>query len=302
MKAAEKEVELLERKERERLGLPVEPEREGEELPPIELPKFRVIQAHQRKVTLEMAAHEKKQLLRNVEELESQMNSIKDRLKELNEGGVTIIAKVSPDVQEDPKSKAKEETKRAEPKKEMPKAKEKKRKKQKKDADDDEVDTNNQKEQQDEGQVAKPRPGAIGPDGDFLEFPEYDGSEDPAEWKKAFTHFCLRIRKKVKSEMDPADRKNKAMLHGMLKEKWKELPDDEKGWYHRLMVWDKKRYSHDLAIHKKNKGGGGGGGDDDEDAATSIRKIPKKRKSSLAAVDSVGGDLVIPKKKRDRKG
>ena len=55
-------------------------------------------------------------------------------------------------------------------------------------------------------------PGAIGPDGDFVEFPDYDGEETPRENKKAFTLFCNKTRKEVKSSLAPSDRKNKVNL------------------------------------------------------------------------------------------
>lgn len=52
-------------------------------------------------------------------------------------------------------------------------------------------------------------PGAIGPDGEFVKFPEYDGEEEPRENKKAFTMFCNATRKEVKHSLSPTERKNK---------------------------------------------------------------------------------------------
>lgn len=51
--------------------------------------------------------------------------------------------------------------------------------------------------------------GAVGPDGDIVDFPHYDGSEEPRECKKAFTLFCTGNRKEVKKSLDPSDRKDR---------------------------------------------------------------------------------------------
>lgn len=50
---------------------------------------------------------------------------------------------------------------------------------------------------------------AMGPDGEFVPFPEYDQLEPPNECKKAFTHFCNGTRKEVKRSLDPMLCKNK---------------------------------------------------------------------------------------------
>ena len=59
----------------------------------------------------------------------------------------------------------------------------------------EEIDTNNN--------------GATGPDGKFVEFPDYDGSEEPRECKKAFTLFCTATRKEVKRSLPPENRKDR---------------------------------------------------------------------------------------------
>lgn len=51
--------------------------------------------------------------------------------------------------------------------------------------------------------------GATGPGGEFVAFPEYDGEEEPHDHKKAFTLFCKKTRKKVKHSLSPSERKNK---------------------------------------------------------------------------------------------
>ena len=61
----------------------------------------------------------------------------------------------------------------------------------------------------DKGSNASRDDGAIGPDGEFVEFPKYDGSEEPTKAKKAFTMFCIGTRKQVKSSLSKAMRKDK---------------------------------------------------------------------------------------------
>ena len=52
MKAAEKEVEHLERQAREHAGLPVEPGEDGKPLPPIQLPEMSIMREQIRKSNL----------------------------------------------------------------------------------------------------------------------------------------------------------------------------------------------------------------------------------------------------------
>lgn len=54
--------------------------------------------------------------------------------------------------------------------------------------------------------------GAVGPEGEFHEFPEYDGEDEPNENKKAFTLFCKSTRREVKNSLSPSERKNKVSL------------------------------------------------------------------------------------------
>jgi hypothetical protein len=61
--------------------------------------------------------------------------------------------------------------------------------------------------------------GAIGPEGDFVEFPEYDGAEPPKEAKKAFTQFCINTRKEVKTSLDPEERRNKVSYKSLFRNK-----------------------------------------------------------------------------------
>jgi hypothetical protein len=190
MKAAEKEVEHLERKAREDAGLPVEPSPAGEALPPIKLPKFRVIQARYHKEEREKAHKERHLLQQNVSDLERQIKEVKDQLRALNES--SSIARVSPT--EDPEPPA-------------PKPKEKKLSR---GGDKSEIDEDQQ------ARGAEDQSGAVGPEGDYLPFPEYDGTEEPVEWKKPFTHFCIHTRKEVKQSLDSVARKDKVRQVSML--------------------------------------------------------------------------------------
>jgi hypothetical protein len=58
-------------------------------------------------------------------------------------------------------------------------------------------------------QRTKTSKGAIGPDGNFVDFPPYDGSDPPRDCKKAFTLFCNGNRKDVKRSLPPAHRKDR---------------------------------------------------------------------------------------------
>ena len=51
--------------------------------------------------------------------------------------------------------------------------------------------------------------GALGPKGDFVTFPEYDGSEKPKEPQKAFPHFCRKKRPIAKGLLGPKEGQNK---------------------------------------------------------------------------------------------
>jgi len=51
--------------------------------------------------------------------------------------------------------------------------------------------------------------GATGPDGTVVAFPQYDGSDEPRECKKAFTLFCNGTRREVKAKLDPSHPKDK---------------------------------------------------------------------------------------------
>lgn len=65
-------------------------------------------------------------------------------------------------------------------------------------------------EDSDEGEEEKVTGAKVG--GEFVEFPDYDGEEEPVENKKAFTLFCKRTRKEVKNSLPSEFRKNKVSL------------------------------------------------------------------------------------------
>ena len=180
MRSAEKEVEFLERKAREEAGLPVEPE-EGGMLPPIKLPSFRVMQRILRRTKKEESERKRQELEQKVEGIEAEMKAIQDRLKEL-----------SRDVSDEHKENRSRNGMAAE---KRPRVKESR-----------EMVT------EEEEQPDIDLKGAVGPDGEFVEFPEYDGSEEPKPLKKAFTHFCVANRRDVKASLDIEHRKNKVRI------------------------------------------------------------------------------------------
>ena len=181
MRAAEKEVEHLERKAREDAGLPTEPV-EGSELPPIKLPSFRVMQRQRLLAKKLETEKEKQQLEQKVEEIETKIREMQDRLKNLN--------KDIPDEQKENRSKVPGAAKQRRLNEEEP-----------------------LKAEPGVTQIDESR-GALGPEGEFVEFPEYDGTDPPKEAKKAFTLFCLSTKKEVKASLGPADRKNKVSCVG----------------------------------------------------------------------------------------
>lgn len=183
MKAAEKEVEQLERSAREAAGLSVEPEKEGEALPPIVLPQFRVMQQQRRLAQKTKAEQERQELEEKVAEIEAQVRVAQNRLKALSEG--VLAATVSPLPEDSHASRSKVIPAAAAEGQTIP------------------GDASGHTD------AAGSENGDIGPDGEFVEFPPYDGSEPPVEWKKAFTQYCNRTKKDLKASLDPVDRKNK---------------------------------------------------------------------------------------------
>jgi SWI/SNF-related matrix-associated actin-dependent regulator of chromatin subfamily A member 5 len=255
MRAAEKEVEQMELKAREAAGLPVEAE-EGSELPPIELPSYRDMQHKLRATKKQETEKERQQLEQKVEEIESQIKETQERLKELSKDPI-------PEDKDNLARNGAFPIKRPRPEEETPEA-----------AEAPDVDESL---------------GALDPDGEFVDFPEYDGSEPPKEAKKPFTQFCVNNRKEVKASLDPENRKNKRMINEILREQWLELPDDEKLTWRAWSTWDKKRFARDTAVYEKAQSSNN---NDTQEETTPELHVPKKR---IAADDSFAH---IPKKKR----
>ena len=180
MKAAEKEVEQLERKAREHAGLTIDHN----------LPDLSIMREQMRASKKEKVETERTQLEEKLAEVEKQIKEIQDNLKAINES--------------DFDESIAEPTGMSSPTRDGSRGGQ----------DHSGHENENQTEQNaTENAHASSSPvsddnGAVGPNG-FLEFPAYDGLEPPKECKKAFTHFCLHTRKEVKASLDPAERKNK---------------------------------------------------------------------------------------------
>lgn len=255
MKAAEKEVEQLERKYREDNGRPTEPDQSGV-LAPVQLPKYRVLLRQKIKRERAEAERHQKELEKKVDDLSAQISSLQGRLKELHGGAsvVSVVPQVSPDKRD-----------------EGPKHREK--------IADHPPSRNGRKE----NQIAEGNHNGGIVQGIFVEFPKYDGTEPPIEWKKPFTQFCIKMRKEVKQSLPPEDRKDKAVLNGMLKDRWTELSEDDKAVWREWTEWDKQRYSRDVQVFDRLK---------NEDDMKAIH-VPKKRKGSTDL-----NVISIPKRKK----
>uniref|UniRef100_A0A7S4ACA6 Chromatin-remodeling complex ATPase chain n=1 Tax=Pseudo-nitzschia australis TaxID=44445 RepID=A0A7S4ACA6_9STRA len=256
MKAALKEVELLENKMREDMGLPVEAE-EGATLPPITLPRFKDMQKAIRAKKMEKREREKKDLEEKVENLEHQIEEIQNRLKQLSK---------DPDSQKENFSRNGDSIVEPEPAHVLP--------------------ASPPSATVEDGFSVDESKGAVGPEGDFVEFPQYDGLEPPKDPRKAFAQFCQRTRKSVKNSLDPKDRRNKEKVNGILRERFTGMSDEERKVHRGWASWDKLRYARDLAIYEKTQQPAGS-----DDGANEQRQTPKKR----SAEDSLA---VVPKKKK----
>lgn len=182
MKAAEKEVEQLEKEAREASGFVPGPEHEHGSLPPIELPPFRVLQKQRFEAQRSKAEKERKALEEKVAEIAAQIRAAESRLKALNDDSIATIRETSTATESvASRSNADVATEKVSS------------------ATDTVVGT------PDHGDST----GAMGPGGEFVEFPPYDGSEPPLEWKKAFTQYCNSTKKDLKASLPPEDRKNK---------------------------------------------------------------------------------------------
>jgi len=362
MKAAEKEVEQLEKKAREEAGMVVEEEKrednqtnadssvagenEGSgkktsELPPIELPMYKVAQSRRRIEEKKAAESKRKELESKVEEIEEQMRQMQNKLKDLQEynrdasvrnpivsaefpdnlvpslvnfiassgaSGIVSVAnqfasahpgevskrKIISKIEEVAKKEKREEDGDTKPiwyilpeyenmlevdtLRHLRKAKEERLQKlEEKNKEQNANEAEDNEEHNDED-------GAIGPDGTFVVFPEYDGSEPPRESKKAFTHFCMSTRREVKAALDPSMRKDKQKVNSLLKEKWFSLTDQDKKVWKKWEKWDLKRFARDTSIFDKAEFNRKRSHDVSEDlcqdGVLQTMHIPKKRKGN----------------------
>ena len=112
-------------------------------------------------------------------------------------------------------------------------------------------------------------------------------SEAPVEWKKPFTHFCNSTRREVKASLDPAERKDKKKVNGILKQRWIVMSEEEKHVFRRMSEWDQKRYAHEEAVFsKKTAETLCNDIEDDEpipDDGTQSLHVPKKKKRGSGA-------------------
>lgn len=183
MKAAEKEVEQLEKEAREASGVLPGSELDAATLPPIELPPFRVLQRQRFEAQKSKAEKERKALEEKVAEIAAQIRAAESRLKALNDDSIAATRETST-ATESVISKSNAEVSTAENVLPVEPV----------------VGTSSDHED---------ISGAIGPGGEFVEFPPYDGNEPPHEWKKAFTQYCNSTKKDLKASLSPEDRKNK---------------------------------------------------------------------------------------------
>eukprot|EP00804_Cyclotella_cryptica_P021885 CCRYP_000846-RA/>CCRYP_000846-RA protein AED:0.28 eAED:0.28 QI:206/0.85/0.87/1/1/1/8/1264/1475 len=202
MRAAEKEVEAMEKQAME------EAERAGQPLPPgeIKLPMFKELQAKKRADAEKKFAEERVSLEKNLADIEKQIRQVQKALHDLD--GVQPISKFFPSQTE-------------------------------RNRNNNTLDEKNKKRKISDPEVEEEKEGgAIGPDGKFVSFPDYDGKEEPQENKKAFTLFCKATRKD--------DR-----INNILKDRWYDLTDEERDVWKEWEVWDAKRYQYQLNLYEK---------------------------------------------------
>lgn len=179
MRAAEKEVAHLEKEVREFEGLPTEPENEGDVLPPVTIPPFFEMKKRRILSAKTKAEEGRKELAAKVEDVAAQIKARQEELKALTHG----TAYNGPSFNQ-PSTKS---TSKREP--EAPPS-------------------------LDPSEDDSPK-GAEGPDGEYVPFPEYDGSSEPVDWKKPFGQYCARKRKSVKATLSDEERNDKvSQRHG----------------------------------------------------------------------------------------
>lgn len=140
---------------------------------------------------------------------------------------------------------------------------------------------------------------------------DYDGSVEPKDAKKAFTHFCNATRRSVKIELSEAERKDKSIVNSRLKARWQGLGDESlKKWEEEERL-DGVRYKRQKELFDKQAAGGAASGG--AQAAEKMQvEMPvaspsaaveetKKRSMSDGSASGMGAidGFHIPKKKRE---
>ena len=179
MKAAEKEVEQLEKVAREAAGIICEPDQDAKTLPVIEIPPFRVLQKQRHDAQRTKADKERRELENKIAEIEAQIRDAQSRLKALNDDTIVSNDRTTPNEKILSHNKS-------EP-----------------------SGSKNSSKRSGKKSVTIISDGAVGPDGDFVAFPIYDGTSPPVEWKKPFTQYCNHTKKDLKESLPPDQRKNK---------------------------------------------------------------------------------------------
>jgi hypothetical protein len=182
MKAAEKEVEQLEKFAREAAGVKIETDQDVKALPPIEIPPFRVLQKQRHDAQRLKVDRERRELENKIAEIEAQIHAAQERLKAVSDNALNSNREyVTPSEKRISRGKS--------------------------DAIDNNSSVPTTKSENRDG--ATNEDGAIGPGGEFIVFPSYDGSAPPLDWKKAFTQYCNHTKKDLKESLPPEERKNK---------------------------------------------------------------------------------------------
>ncbi len=303
MKAAEKEVEHLEKSIREDAGMVGELGQTESDQTPVKIPKFKVLRARWRKKEQEEAELKRIELESKVDEIEAQMREVQERMKMLNQytrEANSNLTSMSAEFPEELLSDLANLVARSGPlgivgvankflldrqgsisrRKVVAKIEEIAHKEKREEEGDThatwyirskhthllDVDTlkclrqmkeeklalmEERKDQSRAPEDPSSMTGAPGPGGEFLEFPEYDGEAEPLPIKKAFTLFCGSVRKQVKGSLPPEKRKNKELVHRILRERWGHLSDDEQLYWTQLEEWGKIRFARDKALFEK---------------------------------------------------
>lgn len=341
MKAAEKEVEHLEKAIREDAGLVSEAGQKEGDLAQVEIPQFKVLRARWRKKEQEEAELKRIELESKADEIEAQMREVQERMKMLNQYTREANSNMTSMSAEFPEellsdlanlvalsgplgivgvaNKFLDDRQGSISRRKVVAKIEEIAIKEKREEEGDthatwyvrsqhahllDVDTlkhlrqtkeeklRQMEERKDHGGAAED-PGAMkgapGPDGIFLEFPEYDGELEPLPTKKAFTLFCGSVRKQVKTSLPPEKRKNKELVHRILRERWGRLSDEEQLYWTEMEDWGKKRFARDTAIYEKIQ----------FDKHTGIRGSPQTKRCREGSTTTYVTAPSIPKKRKN---